>query len=897
MRSLLCACLLTLGCTAFAGAAEDTPLKTARQHWLKGDYEDARSLYEELTKDAKLKVPATIGMSRALESKGDYDKAQGAVDGALKDSKDNADLLARRAELLYLRGKWEDAEKAAEDALKINKDHLLARWIRAQVYRDRAEIKKADTEFRWFVKYYTERSNADKDITDPDELLIVAQAGAENARWHSLSDQFDFILNEVYRDALKADKNLWQAEYMSGTLLMEKYNRGEALPAFQKALVINPNAAEVRVGLGNAALEKFEIKEAEQQAERALKVNPNLPDALRLRADVHLASGNVAGAMKELDHAREINPRDEETLGRVAACLFLDHKNDDLDKLVKEVEKNDPKPGLFYYELATRLDERRRYDEAEKYYKKAIELRPLLPWSQNSLGLLYMRMGHEKEGRESLDKAFKADEFNVRVSNMRKVLKHLDKYETLKTDHFELRFDPKHDKVLARYVAEYLEDVYADLADKFQYKPAGPILIEIFNNHEMFSGRVVALPDLHTIGACTGRMFAMVAPHGWYRAGDVGKDGGRMKFFNWSRVIRHELVHIFNLEQTHFQVPHWLTEGLAVNNENFPRPQPWNELLLKRVPAGDLMNLDNIDLGFIRPRNFPEDWHMAYCQSQLYVDYAKKQYGKEVVGQLLAAYGDGLETDKVIQKVCKVDKATFEKGYREYLDEVVKTIKARPVEKAMTLQELKEAHEKDKDNPDIAARLAERILQRGDKVEARKLAESALRQKKNHPLASVVKARLLLPSGDLDGAKELLESALDRNDPEPKVLRELGKLYYEAGQFDKAAEICELGRKVEPNDAEWLLQLARIYAQAGDKDKQISVLKDLVPTDADDLEHRKRLARLCEEAGRHAEAEKYAREALEIDIRDGEVRETLLKALAAQKKDAEAERMKKLLEP
>ena len=103
-------------------------------------------------------------------------------------------------------------------------------------------------------------------------------------------------------------------------------------------------------------------------------------------------------------------------------------------------------------------------------------------------------------------------------------------------------------------------------------RPKGPILIEVFNKHEMFSGRVVALPDLHTIGACTGRMFAMVSPNGT-------RDGRKMAPFNWARVLRHEMVHIFNLEQTHFLVPHWLTEGLAVNNEGFPRPQPWNTLL------------------------------------------------------------------------------------------------------------------------------------------------------------------------------------------------------------------------------------------------------------------------------------------------------------------------------
>src|SRR5260370_14881829 len=116
----------------------------------------------------------------------------------------------------------------------------------------------------------------------------------------------------------------------------------------------------------------------------------------------------------------------------------------------------------------------------------------------------------------------------------------------------------------------------------------------------MFSGRTIALPDLHTIGACTGRVVAMASPHG----------KGIRRPFNWARVLRHELVHIFNLEQTHFQVPHWLTEGLAVTNEGFPRPQQPNLLLRQRVPATDLTDLDNIALGVIRPQ-CALDWHTA----------------------------------------------------------------------------------------------------------------------------------------------------------------------------------------------------------------------------------------------------------------------------------------------
>src|SRR5262249_27892884 len=161
-----------------------------------------------------------------------------------------------------------------------------------------------------------------------------------------------------------------------------------------------------------------------------------------------------------------------------------------------------------------RLEARRRYLEAEKHYQKAIELRPMLAEPRTSLGMLYMRLGREKEAAEILDKGFKADPSNIRVSNTLLVLKHLEKYETLTTEHYALKYDPKNDAALARYMAEYLEGIYADLAQKFNYRPQGPILVEMFNNHEKFSGRVVALPDLHTIGACTGRMMALVSPNG-----------------------------------------------------------------------------------------------------------------------------------------------------------------------------------------------------------------------------------------------------------------------------------------------------------------------------------------------------------------------------------------------
>src|SRR5262249_5163237 len=97
-----------------------------------------------------------------------------------------------------------------------------------------------------------------------------------------------------------------------------------------------------------------------------------------------------------------------------------------------------------------------------------------------------------------------------------------------------------------------------------------------------------------------------------------------------------------------------------------------------------------------------------------------------------------------LQKVCKVERSAFEEGYKAYVEEVVRGLKGRPPEKAMGFKELKEAHEKNPGDADVAARLAEQLLLRRERAEARRLADEVLAKKPNHPLASWVKAKPLL---------------------------------------------------------------------------------------------------------------------------------------------------------
>jgi tetratricopeptide (TPR) repeat protein len=872
--------IVVLLAAASVGRAADSSPAEARKRWLHGNTAEARSIYETLPAGPQ----RAIGLSRCWESEGEYDKSSGVIDAALTTTPDDPELLARRAELHYLRGQLAEALKTADAAVAKRDEQFLARWVRANVYRDIGELQKADAEFRWFVRTYTARDRNGKPITDADTLLLVAQAGAENARWHNLADQFRFILNEVYGDALKADPDLWPAECQAGMLLLEKYNRGEANTAFDKALAINPRSAEALVGKGRAALQQLELRDAEDFAEKALAINPRLPAALRLMADVHFASGERELALKRLDEAKAVNPCDESTLGRVAACLFVLKKSSEFDALSAAATRQNPKPARFYFELAEQLDDRRLFNEAEKYYRKAVELWPQLPGAKNALGMLAMRMGREDDARRILTEAFQSDPFNVRIANSIRVLRHLDKYETINTEHFRLRFDAATDAKLARYMADELESVYASLARQFDYRPPGPILIEVFASHEMFSGRVIGIPDLHTIGASTGRIVAMASP----AAKDIRKP------FNWGRVVRHELVHIFNLEQTNFQVPHWLTEGLAVRNEGFPRPPSWGELLADRVAKDELLDLSTINLAFMRPRS-PAEWTLAYAQSELYVEYLTKTYGDRCIAGLLAAYRDGQDTAVAIRSVCGVDVPKIERGYKSFVRDVVGKATGNLPVKAMTLAQFESAVEKHPEDANLAARLAEQYWKRRRARDARDVVDKVLKEQPKNGLALYVKAQLLLNAGEDETAQKLLEEAAAVEPPEPKALKSLGKLYYDAALWDKAAAAYDRGRRAQPFEVGWLEDLARVAKQSGDTPKRIAILSELAPLDADEFDQRLELAQLQAAAGRWSEVERWSREALEINVNDPNAKELYFRALTEVGKSAEVERVKKAL--
>jgi tetratricopeptide (TPR) repeat protein len=857
-----------------AGGADD-----ARTLWKTGKYAEAQEAYEALAKAKDLK-PAdkanlALGLADSLDSQGQPDKALATLKAV---EPTTADIQTRIAEILFNRGDWDGASASAKEANRLKPDHLAAKWVEARLLEAKGQLAPEGKDWKWFIDY--QNAHGPELRKDPLGLLIIGQAAERyyhaNAVGAELGESLNDVINTLYEEAIRIDPNCWQAHWLEGKLFLAGYQEGDARKDLMKALAINPQAVEAIVTLGQGDLQGYKLASGRKKAERALEINPKFAPAYVLMADVDISDERFPEARDAAKKAVAENPKDEDSLARLAATsrLLMDPAGETAAEAAALA--NNPRPATFYAALAERLADRRKYHSAERAFLLAAQADPKRADVKIGLGMLYMQIGREPEARDLFDVAFDADPFNVRAKNMMKVLNHMASYRPINSAHYNVLVDPAQDTLLGKYMAKYLESIHGELTERFGYTPPGLTQIEIMKDHEWFSGRTVALPFIPTVGACTGKVVALASPK-------TSKQP-----FNWARVLKHELVHVITLQQTEFNIPHWYTEALAVESEGYPRPQPWNKMLLERVPTRRLLNLDTINLGFIRPAE-PEDRQLAYCQAQLYAQYMLKRFGPDSLIKMLNAYRRGMTTEPAIKACFGVEKADFEAKYLEFVDGVVKQIQARlDEEPKITFSKLDAQLKAKPDDADLNARMAYELYARRDYKAARPLADKALKLKPKHPLASYVKARLFTSIGDDDAALEILKPAIDPAKPDIRVLDLLAELQVKAGNLDEAETLYKLARKDDPYHTKWITGLAKIHLRRKQEDRLLEDLEALAASDADNVELRKQLAERYLASGKPEKAEHWATECLYIQVYDPSYHVLLADAHLARKKFAPA---------
>jgi len=232
VASIVFTCVLPIVSWQFPAVltAAEADLTEARRLLLSGKYAEAAEIYQ---RRAPEDPACALGLARSLDAEGKY---QEAVETLTPVAGEHAELHAQQARLAFERGDYEAAGKAAATAIRLDANQLLARWIQGELLRTSGRLKEAEEAYLWLIRFYNRHQS---EITEAESLRWIGLAAARYARWNRISDQFRFLVNELYPDAVKLDPHYWPAHYESGLLFLEKYNQADAARELNAALELD----------------------------------------------------------------------------------------------------------------------------------------------------------------------------------------------------------------------------------------------------------------------------------------------------------------------------------------------------------------------------------------------------------------------------------------------------------------------------------------------------------------------------------------------------------------------------------------------------------------------------------------------------------------------------------
>lgn len=215
------------------------------------------------------------------------------------------------------------------------------------------------------------------------------------------------LLAALQRDA----HNATARSYLASAL----YSLGEKVPAMdelQRAIVILPSAAYFHRVLAGWQRDQNEIDSALTSVQTAIRLGPGDEASWRLLGDVYFRQKRFNEAIEAYRAVLRLKPNDPAATTNLAAALIgLGDTAAARQVLTVPLAEHGDNAGNWI-DIGVAEDKQGHYAEAERAYRKALEVDPGLPVAWHDLALTLMKTNRTQEAEEALRQALKlAPEF------------------------------------------------------------------------------------------------------------------------------------------------------------------------------------------------------------------------------------------------------------------------------------------------------------------------------------------------------------------------------------------------------------------------------------------------------------------------------------------------------
>lgn len=465
---------------------------------------------------------------------------------------------------------------------------------------------------------------------------------------------------ESVREALRAFDAATAADPTSpvgrleaAELFLAHYNAPDANTDFSR--VVAQDSTNVRGLVGLASVAAFEgDRRALSRTRAALAINPSNVPALLLLARLHLESEQYDSARVATERAVATDSSRLDVWAGVGALAWVTGDTVAFARATERALALNPLGAAYFAAIAEAAARHRRYEGAVALAARGVALDSNSVPALVALGTNLLRVQRGADGRSALERAFALNPFHLWTKNTLDLLDQMATFTTTRSARFEVVAPESESALLSLLLLPLLEEAYDSLATRYAYRPPTPIRVELFDRHADFSVRTIGLAGLGALGVSFGTTLVMDAPS----ARPAGE-------FNLGSTAWHELAHTFTLGRSQSRVPRWFSEGLSVLEERRAR-SGWgahvDPVFVQALAAGDLLPIDRLNEGFIRPDR-PARLTLSYYQASLVSEFLEKEIGIAGVRAMLDGYASGASTPALIQKLTGKSSAEFDRRF------------------------------------------------------------------------------------------------------------------------------------------------------------------------------------------------------------------------------------------
>ncbi len=297
-------------------------------------------------------------------AKGEFDKAIDIWETILEKQPDNAEIITAIANALLQKGDLRAAEETARRAMAARPTFYAAHNILTLCYINTGRLDEAEQ----LATYVTAK-----------------------------------------------DPNNAEAYFNLGVVYDKKGLDARALGAFKKSVELRGDYDESRINLGNAYLKAGRVVEAKQELETALDINPRSAQAWFLLGNAYRVEGDTAKALDAYRQALLSVPAFNPARVSMAAVQAAGGDLAGARRILEEAARYEGDLPLVYTNLGVVCRKMGEEKQAEKYFRKAIEVEPAYIPARLDLARLYVAQGKRDKAREEAEEALRIDPGDARA--------------------------------------------------------------------------------------------------------------------------------------------------------------------------------------------------------------------------------------------------------------------------------------------------------------------------------------------------------------------------------------------------------------------------------------------------------------------------------------------------